>query len=266
MTDLVYLNGLWLHGNQLTGCIPPTLWDVRNNDLSALDLTNCGASASPPPTCGGGAVGPNIESTPSLARDCAILIAVRDALAGDGALNWDLAIPIAQWAGVTVYGTPPRVRRLSLAGYYLTGHIPPQLGGLTALRALYLDYKDLTGPIPPELGNLSDLIHLYLGDNQLTGPIPAALGELRNLRFLWLSGNQLSGVIPAELGALHDLRLLALDRNQLTGPIPATLTDLRNLRLLWLRDNPGLSGCIPRGLRDVRSNYLGQLGLPDCPP
>ncbi|MDE2640714.1 MAG: hypothetical protein OXI03_09055, partial [Chloroflexota bacterium] len=276
LTGLVYLNGLRLHGNQLTGCIPPALRDAQYNDLHVLGLADCGAPASPPPTCGDGTVVPNIESEPSLARDCAILLASRDALAGDAPLNWDLGTPITAWDGIAVYGSPPRVRRISLEPYdrtlhrtpgshTLTGHIPALLGGLTALRSLYLSFNELTGPIPPELGNLSDLIHLHVGYNQLTGPIPASLGSLRNLRFLWLSDNELSGAIPAELGSLHDLRFLWLDRNRLTGSIPTTLTALRKLTFLSLQQpSPGFTGCIPPALRDVPNTYLDP--LPDCPP
>ena len=80
---------------------------------------------------------------------------------------------------------------------------------------------------------------LELSFNQLTGEIPAELGSLPSLQSLWLQGNQLTGEIPAELGSLTNLTELQLRSNQLTG-------------------------CIPEGLRNIRRNDFGQLGLPFC--
>ena len=73
----------------------------------------------------------------------------------------------------------------------------------------------------------------------MTGPIPAWLRDLTNLERLWLSGNELTGPIPTELGALTNLEQLRLAGNELTG-------------------------CVPVGVRDVASNDLWTLGLPDC--
>ena len=57
-----------------------------------------------------------------------------------------------------------------------------------------------------------------------------------------------------------------MNNNQLSGSIPAALASLGNLEFLHLRDNPGLSGCVPASLRDIPHNDLNHLGLPDCPP
>ena len=65
------------------------------------------------------------------------------------------------------------------------------------------------------------------------------MGDLSNLTRLWLDSNQLTGAIPAELGDLTNLRWLGLASNQLTG-------------------------CIPEGLRNIRRNDFGVLGLPFC--
>ena len=49
----------------------------------------------------------------------------------------------------------------------------------------------------------------------------------------------------------------------MTGSIPAELGDLTSL--VWLRlSSNQLTGCVPVGLRDVASNDLGELDLPDC--
>ena len=82
------------------------------------------------------------------------------------------------------------------------------------------------------------------------------------------NGNWLSN---APMGEWHgvttdsDGRVTHLDlrTNQLTGEIPAELGDLTNLTELQLRSNQ-LTGCIPEGLRNIRRNDFGQLGLPFC--
>jgi len=126
--------------------------------------------------------------------------------------------------------------------------IPPELGGLSSLRSLFLHANDLTGPIPPELGGLSNLTSMYLNDNDLTGPIPPELGGLSNATALYLYNNDLTGSIPAELGSLSHLRVLSVVGNRLTGPLPEELGDLASLRQLHLTNNPGLTGPLPGSL------------------
>ena len=78
------------------------------------------------------------------------------------------------------------MEELVLAGNALTGEIPRELGSLSNLEWLSLNYNGLTGEIPPELGGLCNLRHLYLHRNGLTGEIPGELGGLSNLtRFQW---------------------------------------------------------------------------------
>ncbi len=222
--------------------------------------------------------------------DCRTLLAVRDTLVGGGtALNWAVGLPIQEWTGIDVNLYTGRVARLGLSGQGLTGMIPPQLGNLTRLQALWLGNNRLTGTIPAELGglaNLSDMSligneltgtipaelgrlvnvqRLLLGENGFTGAIPAEFGGLTNLDTLWLHGNELTGPIPPTLGRLSKLRQLLLDDNQLTGVIPRTLAKLTNLTHLLLGDND-LTGCVSASLRHVERNDLHRLDLPDCPP
>lgn len=96
----------------------------------------------PPPSC----------AEPSLAPDCAVLLAVRDGLAGEGALNWSVDVPLTEWDGVTVSGTPRRVTGLDLRNRGLTGTIPPELGSLPpTLVAVYLGGNAFTGCVPERL-------------------------------------------------------------------------------------------------------------------
>ena len=99
-------------------------------------------SVPPPPSC----------ADASLAADCAVLLATRDALAGDGALNWSADVPVTEWDGVSVSGTPRRVTGLDLRNRGLTGSIPPELGSLPpTLATLYLAGNALTGCVPERL-------------------------------------------------------------------------------------------------------------------
>ena len=49
---------------------------------------------------------PRPAANPALVKDCTALLAAKDALRGAGALNWTHTLPVAQWDGVTLAGTP----------------------------------------------------------------------------------------------------------------------------------------------------------------
>ena len=231
------------------------------------------------------------SGNPGLVRDCQTLLKFRDTLAGEALLNWNASVPIQDWQGIILDGSPPRVRRLIFGlseRNTLTGVLPPELGSLSALEALYLKNQRLTGEIPSELGNLSklreldlsenklngsippslgnlaNLVGLTLSRNQLNGSIPSSLGNLANLERLTLSGNRLSGRIPPELGKLELLSYLSLNFNNLTGTIPAELGESINLTVLDLSYNQ-LSGTIPPEFGSlkrlinlhIQANYLG---------
>ena len=80
---------------------------------------------------------------------------------------------------------------------------------------------------------------------------------------LVLPGKRLDGIIPAELGDLLKMTHLDLSNNSLTGEIPADLGLLGNLVEIRLSGN-ALTGCIPPALRNVPTNDLSSLDLPDC--
>ena len=124
--------------------------------------------------------------------------------------------------------------------------------------------NNLAGALPVALSELEDLQYLILTRNQLTGAIPEELGSLTRLRRLLLSSNRLTGQIPSDLGNLSNLAELYLDSNDLTGPIPESLGSLTDLHTLFLYGRNVFSGCIPDGLRAVRTNDLANLELGDC--
>ena len=156
------------------------------------------APAPEPGFCSAGVGVPEPAENPGLVADCEILVAVRDTLAGDAMLLWGEG-PVSEWEGVTVGGSPPRVRGVDLRGLTLTGTIPPELGKLSGLRNLDLSLNVLTGKLPPELGEIVGLKQLELRGNPLYGRVPEAWGQLSSLTRLTLPWDDLAGCIPAEL-------------------------------------------------------------------
>ena len=239
------LRRLSLRGNtRLSGCVPPALQEVPENDVADLAHLVCAPPPPPAEVCESGTVVPEPAGNPGLVADCVALLDARAAFVSDVPLNWDSARPITEWEGITIEGMPRRVQGLDLWVRRLTGHIPPHLGRLVELRNLSLAGNRLFGPIPAELSSLHALQSLDLRSNHLSGSIPRELGDLRGLAALRLQSNRLADSIPAELGNLAALQALDLAFNRLSGPIPAELGSLAALRSLDLASNR-LSGPIP---------------------
>ena len=193
---------------------------ISSADVGAQSLScaNSGAVANP-------------GDNPLLVQDCETLFSNRDTLAGNVQLDWSANVPIEQWEGVNVEGSPLRVVELRLENRLLSGRIPPELGALTSLKRLVLSANKLSGSIPRQLGYMESLTVLVLSQNSLTGEIPQELGDLRNLEGLSLGSNELTGNIPPQLGNLRDLFTLNLQFNELTGRHPGHTG--KTLRAEW---------------------------------
>ena len=183
-------------------------------------------------------------ANPGLVSDCEALLAVEYSLQGSSTLNWSVDIPMSQWQGVTLGGTPKRVTGLDRSEEGLAGQIPSSLDRLTGLQTLDMSDNGLTGSIPSRIGNLTGLETLDLSGNGLTGEIPSSLSGLAALGTLDLGDNGLEGEIPSSLGSATSLGKLDLNRNRLTGPVPSWLDGLTGLSELRLDDNR-LEGEIP---------------------
>ena len=77
--------------------------------LAGVLVTIRPALAQTSNTCPAGTAVPDPDNNPGLVSDCEALLAGRDTLAGDATLNWSVDVPIADWDGVTVSGSPERV-------------------------------------------------------------------------------------------------------------------------------------------------------------
>ena len=119
---------------------------------SATPTPEATSTLSPEQACANGVAVADPEANPGLAADCVTLLRAKDALRGDASLDWGGGLAITDWEGVTVFGEPPRVRRLDLQGKGLTGSIP------RALRRLPLD-------------------EALFGGNALTGCVPSAFED-----------------------------------------------------------------------------------------
>ena len=126
-----------------------------------------------PSTCTARTLGVSPASNPGLAADCDALLATKSTL---GVSGWSAGSALRDWRGVTLGGTPQRVTGLDLSDNRLTGSIPAQLGGLTALAALDLSGNMLGGDLPAGLRDMPPtLATLRLAGNMFTGCIDERL-------------------------------------------------------------------------------------------
>lgn len=232
--------------------------------LVCLTLAASPAHAAPEDfleACSNGIAVPDPEDSPGLVQDCAVLLSIRDTLAGDATLDWSADQEIDRWEGITVDGRIGRVSRLSLNSAGLTGTIPEAVGDLTGLRSLTLSLNSLQGSIPASIGRLSGLEYIDLASNELSGEVPLSMWGLQDLVYLYLSRNRLTGHIPEEVGDLRELKILALTHNAFSGPLPQTLTQLPGLESLQVLGNH--FSCSPRGLRRILDD-VDYIDLPLC--
>jgi len=245
-----------------------TIYPVTFADASAYtcEITNTVADLL---TLHSRPINVSVQYTP-FQLDSLALVALYNATNGASWTNpWTLTDPVDSWYRVIVSGG--RVYEVNVSSNNLIGTIPTEIGNLSNLFALYLNFNQLSGSIPPEIGNLDSLRYLQLPANQLSGSIPPEIGNLDNLIYLSLSSNQLSGPIPSEIWNLTNLTSLVLSDNQLSGTIPLEIGNLSNLWLLYLYSNQ-LGGSIPTeivSLNNLEYFYIHEnqfSGLPDLSP
>ena len=192
--------------------------------------------------------------------DRAVLRALYEATNGRTWDRWDSwlsADPMWRWWGVRTRDY--RVTHLYLSNNILVGSIPPEIGDLSELEILRLDYNTLQGGIPAEIGKLSKLRELHLSNSGLSGSIPPELGDLSRLEVLEVGVSELAGSIPPALARLSRLTSLGLQANDLTGQIPGELLQLDDLKLVDLADNGFTS--IGRGGGNTGGSTLQQMYL-----
>ena len=168
--NLINLTSLDLHGNQLTGPIPSEIGNLTN--LTILNFTeNQLTGIIPNEICNQGDTSPELGNN----QFCLPYPTCIGQNIGQQDLN---NCSYELWGESYLVGN---TQTLVLSGNELSGSIPPEIGNLTNLTTLSLVNSQLTGEIPPEIGNLTNLTTLNLMNNQLTGEIPPEIGNLTNL-------------------------------------------------------------------------------------
>ncbi|XP_061361929.1 probable leucine-rich repeat receptor-like serine/threonine-protein kinase At3g14840 isoform X2 [Gastrolobium bilobum] len=144
-----------------------------------------------------------------------------------------------QWATLNLVN-------ISFYGNRVTGPIPKELGNITTLKSLVLEFNQLSGNLPPELGNLTHLERLLLTSNNFTGELPATFSSLTTLKHVRIGDNQFSGALPNFIQSWINLEILVIQGSGLSGPFPSGISILRNLTDLRITDLNGSDSPFPQ--------------------
>jgi Leucine-rich repeat (LRR) protein len=99
----------------------------------------------------------------------------------------------------------------------LEGEIPIFLGKRAPkLVNFFMENNRLSGWLPQDPSGFSALESIDLGYNLLSGTIPSGWMELRSLRDFCVAGNYLSGSIPSEVLRMSNIEALILVREQMS--------------------------------------------------
>lgn len=130
-----------------------------------------------------------------------------------------------------------------------SGQIPSEIGLLSGLRTLHLDWNMyLTGTIPTQVGLLSNITFFSCTYSAMTGTIPTEAGLMTSMTSLWIAGHRgIGGTIPTELSKLSNISEVWIAENSLYGDVPSELGLLTKMTGLWIEDNQ-LTGVIPSEL------------------
>jgi len=107
----------------------------------------------------------------------------------------------------------------------LTGTIPSEIGRLSNLIFIDLDFNQLTGSLPTQLFTLVNMTQLDLNNNRFQGRI-GGMENFSRLEFLQLHSNGFTGTVPEQVGTLGLLTTFTLHQTNFSGVVPLGLCDL----------------------------------------
>ena len=177
-------------------------------------------------------------------------------------------------------GIPTSREKLqSLAELFLINYgleeLPPEVGNLTKLTALYLYNSAKITTLRPEISNLTELTYLdikggydsvcisiYDGCDRYYGlcKLPPEIGNLTKLTYLDLSDNGLCE-LPPEIGNLPKLAYLDLSDNAFLSGLPLEIGNLAELTHLNIKDGFNLLPDAAGYMSDYEA-HEGLCGLP----
>ncbi|BBG95731.1 Protein kinase family protein with leucine-rich repeat domain [Prunus dulcis] len=259
--NLINLNTLYLHSNQLSGLIPKEIGNLKSlvdlqigNLKSLVDLGLSYNNLS-------GVILPKIGN---LIKPKQFVLAFQSTFwfdsQGDRNLKSLVDLVVLQqfkWSHPSKIGNLIKLNTLYLNDNQLSGN----LKSLVDLELSYnnlsvssfqklLDTNQLSGYLPPNICQGGKLTNLSVGKNYLTGPIPKSLknctslpqqlvwrnltqlGTMPKVEDLIMAGNNLTGSIPPEIGNATQIQVLGSSSNHLVGLIPKNSGDW----LLWRGD------------------------------
>ncbi|KAI3985170.1 hypothetical protein MKX01_014529, partial [Papaver californicum] len=118
---------------------------------------------------------------------------------------------------------------ISLVGNRLSGPVPEEIGNITTLKELVLDFNQLSGPLPQKLGDIVGINRILLSSNNFTGGVPQTFSKLTSLADFRINDNQFTGKIPSFIKNWTNLTKLEIQASGLEGPIPPDISALKNL-------------------------------------
>lgn len=177
---LVSLKSFNVRENQLTGLVPPSLFELQS--LSDVALGN-NLLQGPTPNFTAPNIKPDMTGLNSFCLDTPgtpcdprvnTLLSIVEAFGYpvNFAEKWKGNDPCNRWVGITCTGTDITVINFKNLG--LNGTISPLFADLASLQVINLSQNNLSGTIPQELTKLSNLKTLDVSNNRLCGEVPVS--------------------------------------------------------------------------------------------
>ncbi|XP_026404701.1 probable leucine-rich repeat receptor-like serine/threonine-protein kinase At3g14840 isoform X1 [Papaver somniferum] len=134
---------------------------------------------------------------------------------------------------------------ISLVGNRLSGPVPEEIGNITTLKELELDFNQLSEHLPEKLGDILGIKRILLSSNNFTGEVPQTFSKLTSLEDFRINDNQFTGKIPSFIKNWTNLTKLEILASGLEGPIPPDISALKSLSNLKISDLNGKDGPLP---------------------
>ncbi|KAK1358467.1 Protein kinase domain-containing protein [Heracleum sosnowskyi] len=171
--NLVKLRYLFLNNNNLSGEIPPSLWQCK--DLDKLDLSYNKLTGI-------------IPTQISAMSEIGIYLNL-----SHNHLQGPLPIELSKLA---------KVQEIDLSSNNLSGDIITQISSCIAVRMMNFSKNSLVGQLPESLDHLKNLEAFDVSNNSIFGVTPASLSKIQSLTLLNLSYNHFTGKLPS--GGIFD--------------------------------------------------------------